>query len=52
MSKVWEKFDMEIAATPNPEPYQNKVVKLQNFQSSFIIEHISWSYVVVVNMIS
>ncbi|XP_023523417.1 probable E3 ubiquitin-protein ligase RZFP34 [Cucurbita pepo subsp. pepo] len=26
MSKVWEKFDMEIAATPNPEPYQNKVV--------------------------
>ncbi|KAG8657356.1 probable E3 ubiquitin-protein ligase RZFP34 isoform X2 [Manihot esculenta] len=26
MSKVWEKFDMEIAATPMPEPYQNKMV--------------------------
>ncbi|XP_057524079.1 probable E3 ubiquitin-protein ligase RZFP34 isoform X2 [Amaranthus tricolor] len=25
MSKVWEKFDMEIAATPMPEPYQNKM---------------------------
>ena len=28
MSKVWEKFDMEIAATPMPEPYQNKMVTL------------------------
>lgn len=26
MSKVWEKFDMEIAAIPMPEPYQNKMV--------------------------
>ncbi|XP_022131418.1 probable E3 ubiquitin-protein ligase RZFP34 isoform X2 [Momordica charantia] len=26
MSKVWEKYDMEIAATPIPEPYQNKMV--------------------------
>ncbi|KAH1244870.1 putative E3 ubiquitin-protein ligase RZFP34 [Glycine max] len=26
MSKVWEKFDLEIAATPMPEPYQNKMV--------------------------
>ncbi|XP_056166806.1 probable E3 ubiquitin-protein ligase RZFP34 isoform X1 [Syzygium oleosum] len=26
MSKVWEKFDLEIAATPMPEPYQNKKV--------------------------
>lgn len=26
MSKVWEKFDMEIAATPMPEPYLNKMV--------------------------
>ncbi|KAG2691641.1 hypothetical protein I3843_08G017500 [Carya illinoinensis] len=26
MSKVWEKFDMEIAATPMPESYQNKMV--------------------------
>lgn len=28
MSKVWEKYDMEIAATPMPEPYQNKLVSL------------------------
>uniref|UniRef100_A0A7C9A5B4 RING-type domain-containing protein n=1 Tax=Opuntia streptacantha TaxID=393608 RepID=A0A7C9A5B4_OPUST len=28
MSKVWEKFDMEIAATPMPEPYQNKMVSI------------------------
>ncbi|KAJ4837969.1 hypothetical protein Tsubulata_031782 [Turnera subulata] len=26
MSKVWEKYDTEIAATPMPEPYQNKLV--------------------------
>ncbi|KAL4359977.1 hypothetical protein AHAS_Ahas08G0131300 [Arachis hypogaea] len=26
MSKVWEKFDLEIAATPMPEQYQNKMV--------------------------
>ncbi|KAG4931177.1 hypothetical protein JHK86_048138 [Glycine max] len=26
MSKVWEKFDIEIAATPMPEQYQNKMV--------------------------
>ncbi|GFY88853.1 CHY-type/CTCHY-type/RING-type zinc finger protein [Actinidia rufa] len=26
MSKVWEIFDMEIAATPMPEPYQNKMI--------------------------
>ncbi|XP_024630996.1 probable E3 ubiquitin-protein ligase RZFP34 isoform X1 [Medicago truncatula] len=26
MSKVWEKLDMEISATPMPEPYQNKMV--------------------------
>lgn len=26
MSKVWEKFDVEIAATPMPEPYQNKMI--------------------------
>ncbi|KAG5562658.1 hypothetical protein RHGRI_005398 [Rhododendron griersonianum] len=26
MSKVWEKFDVEIAATPMPELYQNKMV--------------------------
>ncbi|KAJ8429393.1 hypothetical protein Cgig2_002015 [Carnegiea gigantea] len=28
MSKVWEKFDMEIASTPMPEPYQNKMVSI------------------------
>ncbi|KAF2596329.1 hypothetical protein F2Q68_00012270 [Brassica cretica] len=28
MSKVWEKFDVEIAATPMPEPYQNKMVQI------------------------
>lgn len=28
MSKVWEKFDMEIAATPMPKPYQNKMVRI------------------------
>ncbi|KAJ6743610.1 CHY-TYPE/CTCHY-TYPE/RING-TYPE ZINC FINGER PROTEIN [Salix viminalis] len=28
MSKVWEKFDMEIAATPMPEHYQNKMVRI------------------------
>ncbi|CAK9164525.1 unnamed protein product [Ilex paraguariensis] len=26
MSKVWEKFDMEIAATPMPESYHNKMI--------------------------
>ncbi|KAL2548377.1 CHY-type/CTCHY-type/RING-type Zinc finger protein [Forsythia ovata] len=26
MSKVWEKFDLEIAATPMPESYQSKMV--------------------------
>lgn len=26
MSKVWEKLDMEIAATPMPDSYQNKMV--------------------------
>ncbi|PON65599.1 43kDa postsynaptic protein [Parasponia andersonii] len=26
MSRVWEKFDVEIAATPMPEPYQNKLI--------------------------
>ena len=26
ISKVWEKFDEDIAATPMPEPYQNKMV--------------------------
>ncbi|XP_048228217.1 probable E3 ubiquitin-protein ligase RZFP34 [Ricinus communis] len=26
MSKVWEKFDVEIAATPMPETYQNRMV--------------------------
>ncbi|CAL5429136.1 unnamed protein product [Camellia sinensis] len=24
-SKVWERYDMEIAAIPTPEPYQNKM---------------------------
>ncbi|CAL5325247.1 unnamed protein product [Camellia sinensis] len=28
MLKVWEKFDMEIAATPMPKPYQNKMVRI------------------------
>ena len=28
MSKVWEKFDEEIAAIPMPEPYQNKMVSI------------------------
>ena len=28
MSKVWEKFDLEIAATPMPEQYQNKMVSV------------------------
>ncbi|CAI0444518.1 unnamed protein product [Linum tenue] len=28
MSKVWEKFDMEIAATPMPGPYQGKMVRI------------------------
>ncbi|MBA0844317.1 hypothetical protein Goarm_001420 [Gossypium armourianum] len=27
MSKVWEKFDEEIAATPMPQQYQNKMVR-------------------------
>ncbi|KAI9093579.1 hypothetical protein K1719_027028 [Acacia pycnantha] len=26
MSKVWERFDLEIAATPMPEQFQNKMV--------------------------
>lgn len=26
MSKVWEKIDLELAATPMPEPYLNKMV--------------------------
>jgi len=42
MSKVWEKFDMEIAATPMPEPYQNKMVSVvpsaQRMQSSDLIQ--------------
>ncbi|GMP94745.1 hypothetical protein CsSME_00044077 [Camellia sinensis var. sinensis] len=25
MSKVWERYGMEIAAIPTPEPYQNKM---------------------------
>jgi len=28
MSKVWEKFDMEIAATPMPECYENRRVSI------------------------
>ncbi|XP_039117493.1 probable E3 ubiquitin-protein ligase RZFP34 isoform X1 [Dioscorea cayenensis subsp. rotundata] len=28
MSKVWEKLDIEIAATPMPELYQNKMVRI------------------------
>uniref|UniRef100_A0A7N0TAV0 Uncharacterized protein n=2 Tax=Kalanchoe fedtschenkoi TaxID=63787 RepID=A0A7N0TAV0_KALFE len=28
MSKVWERFDLEIAATPMPEQYQNKKVRI------------------------
>lgn len=28
MSKVWEKLDVEIAATPMPESYHNKMVSL------------------------
>ncbi|XP_020099354.1 E3 ubiquitin-protein ligase MIEL1 isoform X2 [Ananas comosus] len=28
MSKVWEKLDMEIAATPMPESFQNKMVRI------------------------
>lgn len=28
MSKVWEKYDVEIAAIPMPEPYQNKMVSI------------------------
>jgi len=28
MSKVWEKFDLEIAATRMPEQYQNKMVSV------------------------
>lgn len=28
MSKVWEKLDIEIAATPMPELYQNKMVSV------------------------
>ncbi|KAL3498352.1 hypothetical protein ACH5RR_041084, partial [Cinchona calisaya] len=28
MSKVWEKFDMEIAATPMPETYQNVKISI------------------------
>ncbi|XP_030514955.1 probable E3 ubiquitin-protein ligase RZFP34 isoform X2 [Rhodamnia argentea] len=35
MSKVWEKFDSEIAATPMPEQYQNKMVNhLSSLSSS------------------
>jgi RING finger/CHY zinc finger protein 1 len=26
MSKVWERFDVELAATPMPESYQHKMV--------------------------
>lgn len=33
MSKVWEKLDMEIAATPMPEPYQSKLVSLLSLPS-------------------
>ncbi|KAM1224752.1 probable E3 ubiquitin-protein ligase RZFP34 isoform X2 [Malus sylvestris] len=28
MSKVWEKYDIEIAAQPMPEPYQNRLVSI------------------------
>ncbi|CAL0323124.1 unnamed protein product [Lupinus luteus] len=28
MSKVWEKLDLEIAATPMPPPYRNKMVSI------------------------
>jgi len=35
MSKVWEKFDMEIAATPMPEPYQDKKVRV--FSELFLL---------------
>jgi hypothetical protein len=28
MSKVWEKIDLELAATPMPEPYLNKMVSV------------------------
>ena len=28
MSKVWEKIDLELAATPMPEPYLNKMVSI------------------------
>lgn len=37
MSKVWEKFDMEIAATPMPEPYQDKKVSV--FSELFLLLH-------------
>ncbi|TXG62070.1 hypothetical protein EZV62_013433 [Acer yangbiense] len=37
MSKVWEKYDMEIAATPMPEAFSNKMVSLT---SSLSLSHI------------
>ncbi|KAL5573769.1 hypothetical protein UlMin_023366 [Ulmus minor] len=37
MSKVWEKFDMEITSTPIPEPYQNKLFASYWF---FFVEHV------------
>ncbi|XP_006579057.1 probable E3 ubiquitin-protein ligase RZFP34 [Glycine max] len=40
MSKVWEKFDLEIAATPIPEPYQNKMVSILCF--SFLYDDVGY----------
>ncbi|KAJ1420170.1 Zinc finger, RING-type [Sesbania bispinosa] len=43
MSKVWEKFDLEIAATPMPEPYLNKMVSQYSFfpvmMTSIVCQH-------------
>jgi hypothetical protein len=46
MSKVWEKLDMEIAATPMPEPYQNKMV------SSFFPLYDHYLYYILVSLMS
>ena len=44
MSKVWEKFDMEIASTPMPEPYQNKLVSLIVCKVTWATESVSYIY--------
>ncbi|CAI9094392.1 OLC1v1030118C2 [Oldenlandia corymbosa var. corymbosa] len=47
MSKVWEKFDMEIAATPMPESFQNMMVILDSAAlpllfTALLFKHLSY----------